>query len=452
MTQKEIVDYLKNNSIQKIKIAVTDIDGVLRGKLIHKNKFLESLDKGLSFCDVVFGWDCADVCYDNVAVTGWHSGYPDKLAQIDLTSFRLIPWENNTPFVLANLKNTDSSDLTICPRTLLSNIADQAMDMGYATSFAQEFEWYNYKESPQSLSEKNYQGLTPLTPGMFGYSLLRTSLENDYYTDLFDLLCAFDIPIEGLHTETGPGVCEAAYLHDNVLQAADKAVLLKTAVKEIAYTHGIVATFMAKINENLPGCGGHIHQSLWNADKTKNVFFDANDEHNMSETMKHYLAGQLHCLPHILPMLAPTINSYKRLVEGAWAPTTITWGLDNRTTALRVLTQSQQSARIEQRVSGADTNPYLAMAASLASGLYGIKHKLKLTVEPTTGNGYENKSNGIFASNLMDATNIMKHSAIALELFGAEFITHFTATREWEWSQHSKHVSDWELKRYMEII
>jgi glutamine synthetase len=452
MTEKEIVDYLKNNSIQKIKIAITDIDGVLRGKLIHTNKFLESLDKGISFCDVIFGWDSADVCYDNVAVTGWHTGYPDKLAQIDLTTFRLIPWENNTPFVLANLKNTDSSDLTICPRTLLTKIADQAKDMGFATSFAQEFEWYNFKETPQSLSDKNYQHLTPLSPGMFGYSLLRTSLEDDYYTDLFDLLCAFDIPIEGLHTETGPGVCEAAYMHDSILHAADKAALLKTAVKQIAYTHGVVATFMAKINETLPGSGGHIHQSLWNPDKTKNVFFDATAEHNMSEIMKQYLAGQLYCLPHILPMLAPTINSYKRLVEGAWAPTTLTWGLDNRTTALRVINQSQQSMRIEQRVSGADTNPYLAMAASLASGLYGIKHKLTLTVEPTTGNGYINKSTSSFASNLIDATNIMKNSTVAKELFGAEFIDHFTATRDWEWRQHAKYVSDWELKRYMEII
>ncbi|WP_299254941.1 glutamine synthetase family protein [uncultured Cytophaga sp.] len=452
MTEKEIVDYLKNNSIQKIKIAITDIDGVLRGKYIHTDKFLESIDKGIGFCDVIFGWDCADVCYDNVAVTGWHTGYPDKLAKMDLSTFRLIPWENNTPLILGNFKHTDSTDLSICPRTLLEKVSKQAKDIGFETSFAQEFEWYNFIETPQSLSEKKYQHLTPLTPGMFGYSLLRTSSEDAYYTDLFDLLCAFGIPIEGLHTETGPGVCEAAYLHDSILHAADKAALLKTAVKQIAYKHGIIATFMAKINENLPGSGGHIHQSLWNADKTKNVFFDASDEHNMSETMKQYLAGQIHCLPHILPMLAPTINSYKRLVEGAWAPTTLTWGVDNRTTALRVISQSPQSTRIEQRISGADTNPYLAMAASLASGLYGIKHKLKLNVEPTVGNGYINTSADRLAANLMDATQIMKTSKIAEELFGTEFISHFTATREWEWKQHLKHVSDWELKRYMEII
>jgi glutamine synthetase len=452
MTEKEIVDYLHNNEIHKIKFAFTDIDGVLRGKLIHTNKFLEALKDGIGFCDVVFGWDSSDTCYDNVELTGWQSGYPDKLAHIDLDTFRLIPWENNTPFFLADYKKSDSTDLAVCPRTLLKKIAAESHAMGYVPSFAQEFEWFNFKETPQSLEEKNFHQLTPLTPGMFGYSILRTSLEEAYYNDLFDLLCAFDIPVEGLHTETGPGVYEAAYEHDEILKAADKATLLKTAVKEIANKHGIIATFMAKISDKLPGCSGHIHQSLWNANKTQNLFYDANAEHNMSALFNQYLAGQLYCLPHIVPMLAPTVNSYKRLVEGAWAPTTITWGFDNRTTALRVLNHSHKAIRLEQRVSGADTNPYLAMAASLASGLYGIKHKLSLNVPPTTGNGYSNKSNGSIAANLMDATQIMKKSDIAKELFGSEFVQHFTATREWEWRQFSKHVSDWELKRYMEII
>ncbi len=452
MTEKEIVDYLKNNEIQKVKFAFTDIDGVLRGKLIHVDKFLEGIQDGLGFCDVVFGWDSSDTCYDNVALTGWNSGYPDKLAHIDLDTFRLIPWENNTPFFLADYKNNDLTDLAVCPRTLLKKVAAECVAMGFAPSFSQEFEWFNYKETPQSLEEKNYHQLTPLTPGMYGYSILRTSLEDAYYNDLFDSLCDFDIPIEGIHTETGPGVYEAAYFHDEIIRAADKAAILKTSVKEIANKHGIIATFMAKVRADLPGCSGHIHQSLWNKEKTQNLFFDANATDKMSDLFKHYLAGQLYCLPHIIPMLAPTVNSYKRLVEGAWAPTTITWGFDNRTTALRVLNHSQKAARLEQRISGADSNPYLAMAASLASGLYGIKHKLALNIEATKGNGYANKENGSIASNLHEATQLMKHSAIAIELFGAEFVQHFTATREWEWRQYSKHVSDWELKRYMEII
>ncbi|HEX3385525.1 MAG TPA: glutamine synthetase, partial [Mucilaginibacter sp.] len=231
-----------------------------------------------------------------------------------------------------------------------------------------------------------------------------------------------------------------------------KAVLFKNAVNEIADMHGIMASFMAKWNEHLPGCSGHIHQSLWDKNKSKNLFYNADEENNMSDLLKHYLAGQLHCLPYILPMYAPTVNSYKRLVEGAWAPTTVTWGIDNRTNAIRILHPSEKHTRLETRIPGSDSNPYLAMSAALASGLYGIKHKLPLTIKPTTGNGYQDKSNGVLSSNLYEATMAMKSSPIATELFGKDFVEHFTQTRFWEWKQYSKAVTNWELKRYFEII
>jgi glutamine synthetase len=287
---------------------------------------------------------------------------------------------------------------------------------------------------------------------MFGYSILRTTLQNPLFSDLFDLLKKFDVPLEGLHTETGPGVLEAAIQYAGVIEAADRATLFKTAVKEIAYEHGVIATFMAKISENLPGCGGHVHQSLWDKAAKKNLFFDAKDKHNMSEVMKSYVAGQLFCLPHLLPMYAPTINSYKRLVEGAWAPTTLTWAVDNRTVALRVLSGGSKSCRLETRVIGSDVNPYLAMAAALASGLYGIKKKLKLNQPETIGNGYRDFSNGILPSSLHEATQQMKSSSIAIEILGEKFVEHFTMTREWEWRQHLKAVTDWEYRRYFEII
>jgi len=172
----------------------------------------------------------------------------------------------------------------------------------------------------------------------------------------------------------------------------------------------------------------------------------------MSDLMKNYVAGQLHCLPYILPMFAPTINSYKRLVEGAWAPTTLTWGIDNRTVALRILSGSSKSCRLETRVIGSDVNPYLAMAACLAAGLYGIKNKLKLKQPATAGNGYRNYSNGTLPSTLIEATLQMKESKLVKELFGSSFVEHFTQTREWEWRQHLKAVTDWEYKRYFEII
>jgi glutamine synthetase len=228
--------------------------------------------------------------------------------------------------------------------------------------------------------------------------------------------------------------------------------LFKTGVKEIAHRRGIRATFMAKVTETLPGCSGHVHQSLWSANSNENLFYDKKTATGISALMESYIAGQLHCLPHILPLFAPTVNSYKRLVEGAWAPTTITWGIDNRTTALRALPGGASSARLETRVVGSDSNPYLAMAGCLAAGLYGIRNKLKLSIPPTTGSGYADTKNGLLPKNLWEATQAMKQSSIARDLFGEGFTEHFIATREWEWRQFSKAVTDWEFKRYGEII
>ncbi len=450
MTKEEILYYVRDYPAGKVKIAVTDIDGVLRGKYISAEKFLSIAENSFGFCDVVFGWDMADVAYDNATYTGWHTGYPDASARVDLTTFRKIPWENDIPFFLGELVENQNDQ--VCPRQLVKKIESQAVEMGLTPYIAQEFEWFNFEETPQTAADKNFHGLKPLTPGMFGYSILRSTLKNEFFSDLFDQLKKFGVPLEGLHTETGPGVYEAAIQYGKTIESADRAVLFKTAVKELAYKHGIMATFMAKISEQLPGCGGHIHQSIWDKEGTRNLFHEENGDHKMSELMKSYVAGQLLCLPHILPMIAPTVNSYKRLVEGAWAPTTVTWGVDNRTVALRALTGGSKSCRLETRVVGADTNPYLAIAACLAAGLYGIKNNLSLDQPMTVGNGYTDESNGRFSKNLIDATIKMRDSKLANELLGEGFVKHFTQTREWEWRQFSKSVTDWEMKRYFEII
>ncbi len=451
MEKSEIIQKIKDSEHQKIKFAIPDIDGILRGKTIHKKKFLDVAEKSIGFCDVVFGWDANDVCYDNVKVTGWHSGYPDAQARIDLSTLRNIPWDNQTPFFLADFSKENEAGLPSCSRNLLKKIKAEADQMGFRSMFSQEFEWFNFLGKPNDLAESGYTKLKPITPGMFGYSLLRPSEYPEYFNEIFDMLAAFDVPLEGMHTETGPGVYEAAILYDDILAAADKAALFKTGVKEIAYRHGIVATFMAKWNDELPGCGGHLHQSLWDKATNQNLFL-SDEEGNMNVTMESYLAGVLHCLPEIMPMYVPNINSYKRLREGAWAPTNITWGKDNRTATVRVINGDEKSARLEMRVTGADTNPYLAMGACLASGLYGIKKNLKLNIQETIGNAYEQKESKNLPSNLLEASRIMRDSKIANELFGEAFVDHFINTREWEWREFSKAVTDWEIKRYFEII
>jgi len=447
-----LLKQLTDKDTRKVKLAVADIDGVLRGKMISFDKFKSVAEKGFGFCNVVFGWDAADMAYDNASYTGWHTGYPDATALVDLQTFREIPWENDLPFFLADFADGKGNSLPICPRGLLKKIIAQAAAAGFIPFFSQEFEWFNFINNADELYENKFRNPKHLTNGMFGYSVLRASQQGAFFHDLFDLLGKFNVPIEGIHTETGPGVYEAAILYGKILEAADRAVCFKTGVKEIASRHNIIASFMAKFSADLPGCSGHVHQSLWSEDGKQNLFYDKKSKTGISRLMESYIAGQLHCLPHILPMFAPTVNSYKRLTEGAWAPTTITWAIDNRTTALRALPAGATATRLETRVVGSDANPYLAMAGCLAAGLYGIQNKLTLKTAATTGNGYADKKNGVLPKNLWDASQAMKTSPVAKELFGDAFVQHFTGTREWEWHQFSKAVTDWELKRYFEII
>ncbi len=443
ITIDDLLHQLEVAGTEKVKLAITDIDGILRGKVIGFDKFKSIAAKGFGFCDVVFGWDAGDQAYDNGAFTGWHTGYPDAVAVVDGDTMRRVPWEDGLPFFLADVQ------APVCPRGLLKKVIGEAASDGYTAYFSQEFEWFNFKASSDDPANRSFAALKPMTSGMFGYSILRASQGSAYFQSLFDELKKFGVPLEGLHTETGPGVYEAAILYSDVLEAADRAVLFKTGVKEIAYRHGVMPTFMAKVSETLPGCSGHVHQSLWR--DGVNLFHEPAGS-GMSSLMESYMAGQLYCLPHILPMVAPTVNSYKRLVEGAWAPTTLTWAIDNRTTALRALPGSAASTRLETRVVGSDANPYLAMAACLAAGLYGVRQQMRLTVPATKGSGYADKRNGVLPRNLWEATQAMKTSPLAKELFGEAFTDHFVRTREWEWRQFGQVVTDWELKRYFEII
>src|SRR5207244_1608942 len=304
-----------------------------------------------------------------------------------------------------------------------------------------EYEFFLFKETPESIRAKGYSNLTPLTPGMFGYSWLRASENAPLVHALQDGLNAFDIEIEGFHTETGPGVYEAAIKYDSLLRAGDKAALFKTVVKEICARHGVMPCFMAKWNKELPGCSGHLHQSLWTL-SGEPVFPDAHE--GMSKTFQQYVAGQVALMPAFTALIAPTINSYKRMVRGAWSPTMATWGVDNRTTALRVIPGSPNSTRVEYRFAAADINPYIAMAASVASGLHGIEKQLQLPPE-TSGNGYEAKGQPLPAT-LRAATQALAESKEARELLGEQFVDHYVRTRDWECRQFDAAVTRWESR------
>lgn len=443
--------WFEEKGVRKVKVGAFDIDGVWRGKYLSLDKFFSAVKGGLGFCDVIFGWDMGDELLDNTQVTGWHTGYPDAHATVDTSTARIIPWEPDTAAFILDMVNADGSPYEPSPRQLLHRIGQRAREMGFLPKFGAEYEFFIFKESPQSLREKGFHNLTPLTPGMFGYSWLRTSLNSPLVHALIDGCNAFGVEIEGFHTETGPGVFEAAIRYDELEKAADKAALFKTVAKEICARHGLTACFMAKVNAKLPGCSGHVHQSLWTLKGDRNAFHDESEPHGMSAVMRHYLGGQVALMPEFTALYWPTINTYKRSVENTWAPTTATWGVENRTTAIRVIGDSPKSMRIEYRQLAADMNAYIGMAASLAAGLWGIENEVEPPAQ-VVGNGYESKSARPLPRNLKEAVALLDASEHARRLLGDEFVDHYVRTRQWEVRQFERAVTNWELERYMELI
>jgi len=439
---------VKERGLTHVKVGVHDIDGILRGKYLHVDKFDSALDGGMGFCDVVLGWDSNDQLYDNVAYTGWHTAYPDAAVRILPGTCREIATEPGNLLFLGEFAEAAEA---ICPRGVLRRVLERARGMGFETKVGFEYEFFVFAETAHSIRDKGYRNLRPISPGFFGYSVLRNSVLSDWYKDLLAMGETMDMGIEGLHTETGAGVLEAALRVSDGLEAADRAALFKLFTKVLAQKRDWLATFMAKWSKDWPGCGGHMHMSLWRGDTP--AFFDTAAPGRMSPTMRHFVGGQKALMPELLAMIAPTVNSYRRLIPGFWAPTAASWGIENRTCALRVIPGSAKSTRVEYRVAAADANPYLALAAAIGAGLWGIEHEIE-PGEPIEGNAYTRKhpAKAQLPRTLMEAAGRLKASTAARAIFGAAFVDHYAATREWEEREFRKAITDWELDRYMEII
>ena len=458
-TPEDLKETLTQLGTQYIKVAVTDIDGVLRGKYIHVDKFLKASNEGFGFCDVIFGWDSEDELYEFNSVdssdlfTGWNTGFPDLQAKIVLDSGRNVPFEENTPFFLSELESAD-----VCPRGVLKKILSRLEGHGLKAKSAFEYEFFLFDETPKSIRDKDFKNLENFTPGMFGYSILRSSVHSELYQEILSMCLSMDMHLEGLHTETGPGVIEAAITVDDALLSADKAILFKTFMKVLAQRNNLMANFMAKWSENYPGQSGHIHASLHYLNG-ESAFTGSQGE--ITETMTYFLGGLQRYMREFSSLIAPTVNSYKRLCPGAWAPINMTWGEENRTTGLRVIKGGPSSQRIENRLPGADSNPYLALAATLGAGCLGIEQKIQPT-EETIGTAYSLKvpKELEVPRNLEESSEIFRMSESARSLFGDVFVNHFSNTRKWEHDQFLKNssamktdkISQWELARYFEII
>jgi len=440
---------IEEEGARYVKVGVFDADGVLRGKYMSRDKFLSALDSGFGFCDVVLGWDSNDQLYDNVSFTGWHTGYPDAPVRLLPETCRRLPFEDGGLFFLGEFAGPAEA---LCPRGTLRRVIDRMKEMNLRAYVGFEFEFFVFRETPDSVREKHYRDLTPEAPGFFGYSVLRSSVGSEFYRELLETCDAMGFGLEGLHEETGPGVMEAAISKDTALDAADKAALFKTFTKVVAQRSGRMATFMAKWSPDWPGQSGHMHMSLRRRDG-RPVFHDASGDGGMSETMRHFVGGQQKYLPELTALIAPTVNSFTRLIPGFWAPTEASWGIDNRTTALRVVPGDEKSQRVEYRITASDANPYLALAAALASGLAGIEQEIEPEAR-VEGNAYEKRfpRRLTLPGTLWEAAQRLRGSKLAREWMGDEFVDHYAASREWEEREFRRHITDWELARYFEII
>ncbi len=450
--EEKLASY-QERGVSRVKLALTDVDGVLRGKYVSLEKFASLMEKGGGFCDCVFGWDVDDQLYDAGRFTGWHTGFPDARYRLVTASERWLE-DEGCPLFLGEFVGHNDDAHPLCPRTRLGAVLDSLAEQGLYMRSAFEYEFFVFRETAHSVREKGYRDLTPLTPGNFGYSVLRASAEADRFIGLLDYCERLDLDLEGLHCETGPGVWEAAVRVADGLEAADRASLFKTFSKVFFQRQECMATFMAKWSMDYPGQSGHFHVSLTDAEGQA-LFHDADAPHGMATLQRRAVAGLQQFLPELLVLLAPTVNSYTRLVKGAWAPTASTWGIENRTAAVRVIPGSASAQRIECRVGGADANPYLVAAAVGAAMLAGIEGEYE-PMDPVAGNAYDVEDDlpdGLqFPAGLREAAERFTASGVARQYLGPEFVDHFAMTRLWEWRERERNLDSWQLDRYFEII
>jgi glutamine synthetase len=379
----------------------------------------------------------------------------------DLSTFAMVPWEENVASCICDLWTEHGEPVTIAPRYVLNNVVERARSMGFEPMAASELEFRFFRENQVSVREKDFgPNLTPLNPGFNCYAISQASADDHLLSRIARMMRDHGVEIEGYNREHGPGMYEMNIHYADAVTAGDRTMLFKTGVKEICHQMGLTASFMAKWNDQEDGSSGHSHVSLWDRDLEHNMFWDEGAEGHMSGTMRQFLAGVLQLMPEFMALYAPVINSYKRYVEGTWAPLNTTWGMDNRTCSVRVINVTRRAIRVENRVPGADANFYLVFAATLASGLYGIEHKLELPPR-LDGNAYDpaTVANALatgqiraLAHNLSTATDLLENSDIAREYLGPDFVEHFVATRRWEVKEYEKAVTNWDRRRYLELV
>lgn len=428
---EKIKRIIEEKGIRTIEVVHPDTLGILGGKMIPTKSFLKNYEDGFGICRASLGWDIQGNLFEGLEISDFKSGCPDVIVKPILSTFREIPWRKGSAFVFGELYEENGEIFKLAPRQILKQLISRYEELKYRPLVGVELEFYLLDNEKQQLHQ-----------GIHSYSLSK-GIELEYVIEeIRNNLEKIRIDIEATHAEYGPGQFEIIIEYGYALEVADKLIILKSIVKEIARKHGYYATFMAKPLAGESGSGFHIHQSLWDLEAKNNVF------QQDIKVANQYLAGLTNTLSDFMAFSSPSINSYKRFSKYSFAPVNQSWGYDNRTAAVRSLLGNGKGSRLEQRIGSADANPYLAIAASLAGGLYGLENKLSLN-EDASNDAYSTFKKPL-PRNLEAALNQLEKSKAAKKYFGEEFIKLFLAIGRNEVNLYEQAVTDWEFNRYFE--
>ncbi|MHB1583605.1 MAG: glutamine synthetase family protein [Acidimicrobiales bacterium] len=448
--ESTVVEWIDDGVVDTVVLAFPDLQGRPVGKRVTAPFFLDHVkDHGIEACDYLLAVDVDMDPLPGYAFTNWDTGYGDLSAVPDFSTARRLPWLEGTALVLCDLVDGDGAPVEVSPRRMLRRQVERAAEHGLVVQCATELEFFLFRDSVEEVAAKGFRDLVPHTSTIEDYQLLQTSREEYVLRRVRNEMLGARIPVEFSKGEAGRGQHEVNVTYAEALETADRHLVFKNGVKEIAAQEGRAVTFMAKWSMAEVGSSCHLHTSLWDPAGTP-LMWDGDHRSGLSAIGRQFLAGQLHAARELACCFAPYVNSYKRYVPGSWAPTAAVWGLDNRTCGFRIVGHGA-GRRIESRVPGADVNPYIALAAAIAAGLYGIDHRLELP-EPFASNAYVADGVPRVPSTLVEAIDELRDSEVAAEAFGPDVHHHLLNTAVQEWAAANRVITDWELARNFERI
>jgi glutamine synthetase len=461
-SRDDFARWCESEGIHTVVAGASDTHGIWRGKRLPVADFLARLGPGIPFSDVILVLthsEDTDEGQELVEPPGGDAyplyfprkeqGFPDIFVRPDLGTARRLPWHQGTVGVLGDFRLPGGAPVPLDPRTVLRRMIERARSHGLEPKIGIEYEFYLFRGDLAALKESGWR-LEPIRPRPYTYGVYGGSLDEDLIGSIRHQLGVAGVRVEACNPETGPGQFELNIRYDSALKAADDGIVYKNGIKEIAAGRGLMASFMAKPRRDWAGSSCHIHQSLWEPAAGSNAFFDRGAGHGLSELARHYTGGLLSTMREFTALFAPTPNSYKRFAPYSWAGTSVSWSYENRSTGIRAIADGQDAARLEHRLPGADTNPYLVIAACLAGGLHGIEQKIP-PGPAYAGDAYAAGRLESVPRSLEEALGLLESSAVAREMLGDDFVQHYVIMKRFEAEKFGQQVSDWEVRRYVEM-